>query len=52
MTLCEHLEAAIALAPEGEVKDALEAILAQAGCGGVVANSGGGGNTDPDKKDK
>lgn len=52
MTLCEHLEAAIALAPEGEVKDALEAILAQAGCGGVVANSGGGpgGGKNPDDK--
>lgn len=45
MTLCEHLEAAIALA-EGEAKEALEAVLAQAGCV-AVANSGGGPNTPP-----
>lgn len=48
MTLCELIEAAIAQA-EGEVKEALEAVLAQAGCV-AVANSGGGpGGVDPDK---
>lgn len=48
MTLCEHLEAAIALA-SGEVKEKLEALLADAGCV-AVANSGGGpGGVDPDK---
>lgn len=52
MNLCELLAQALEHAPEGPVKDAVQAAIDVAGCGVVVANSGGGPGTpkDPDEK--
>jgi len=48
MNLCEHLLAARALVEDGSLlAQKLDEAIATAGCGGAVANSGGGGSVPP-----